>query len=73
MTKILVRQDKFDEACRLYGFERAREFLIVAGHCRHDWKIETSSGTNMFTLYVYAFSWEECRDCGEKRNELNLL
>lgn len=73
MSKILVSADKFDEASRLYGFEKAWQVLTVTGTCDHDWRITTATGENMMGQLTYAYAYEECHHCHQQRRELNLL
>ena len=73
MSKIIVTQEKFDEAGRLYGYNMAREFLVALGNCPHFWQPALMSGKSAIGQDSYAFAFLKCDDCGETKDHLNLL
>lgn len=73
MSKIVVSQAKFDEACQLYGYDSVWSILVVKGECLHDWLLCTSVTKNTSGTLVCANAYLECQDCGVSKVRLDLL
>lgn len=73
MSKVFVSQEKFDQAGRLYGYETARNLLMVQGTCPHYWHTEITKGHNPLTGYEWAYMHQKCDECGDIRDHLNLF